>query len=69
MCPVTAVLPLSAVCFIICAVPSASGMFREGLLSTAIRFMARSPSEARLAGLRLFSLAEARGAGDVIGTL
>lgn len=39
-CPVTAVLPLSAVCVRICAVPSAQGMVREGLLRTVIRFMA-----------------------------
>ena len=31
---VTAVLPLSAVHFIICAALSAQGMVREGLLST-----------------------------------
>lgn len=38
--PVTAVLPLSAVCVGIRAVPSAQGMVGEGLLCTVIGFMA-----------------------------
>ena len=52
-----------------CAERPRHGQGRPSFHSAVIRFMARSPSEERLAGLRLFSLAKARGAGDVIGTL
>lgn len=68
--PMTAVLPLSTVCSnMCCAKRPRLGQGRKAFPAQRLDLWPWSPSEERLAGLRLFSLAKTRGAGDVIGTL